>query len=70
MSGLEEEFPGRVVAANEDATTAEGSAECEALGFDSHGLVVRRASGEVVLKQPDHNVDVDAVRAALRGLTG
>lgn len=66
MSGLEQEFPGRVVAKNVDATTPENEAQVQSLGFKRHGLVVRTRSGEVWLKQPDHDVDVETVRNELR----
>ena len=65
MSGLEQEFPGRVVAANVDATTEESKRIVAELGFQNHGLVIRAADGEVRWKQPDHEVDMEQVRKAL-----
>ncbi len=70
MSGLEQEFPQRVVAVNKDATTPEAAEECAALGFENHGLVVRQADGVVVFKQADHTVDVAQAREAIRELVG
>jgi len=70
VSGLESEFKGKVIAKNEDATTPESKKDIEALGFTSHGLVVRSADGEVLLKQADHGVDMTAVRKKLRELLG
>ncbi len=67
MSGLAEEFRA-VTAANVDATTPEGQREIAALGFDTHGLAVRSPAGEVLFKQRDHTVDVDAVRQEIRRL--
>ncbi len=67
MSGLAEEFPD-VAAANVDATTPEGQREIAALGFDTHGLAVRSAAGEVLFSQPDHTVDMDATRREIRRL--
>ena len=40
MSGLEQEFVGKVSAMNLDATTPENEAEVQKLGFKRHGLVV------------------------------
>ena len=68
MSGLEQEFESRVVAENLDATTPEAKAVCTNLGFQNHGLVVRNAAGEVLWKQPDHEVVIDDARNAIRGL--
>jgi hypothetical protein len=70
VSGLETEFPGKVVAKNVDATSADGKKDVEGLGFKSHGLVVRSADGEVLFKQADHTVDMEKVRAKLKELLG
>lgn len=69
MSGLEQEFVGKVVAQNLDATTPESAAVCRELGFTNHGLVIRSSNGEVLWSQPDHEVDMDDVRAKLKELT-
>lgn len=68
MSGLEKEFPGRVVARNVDATTPESQAVIQSLGFQTHGLVIRSADGKVLWKQADHSVRMDDVRKELREL--
>jgi len=68
VSGLEQEFEGKVVAANVDATTAETKEICKQLGFQNHGLVVRDPGGEVLWSQPDHQVVVDDAREAIEGL--
>lgn len=65
MSGLEEEFPGKVKAQNLDATTDEAKKDIEALGFRNHGLVIRSPEGEVLHKQPDHTTDIAKARMAL-----
>lgn len=70
VSGLEGEFPGRVNASNADAMTPKGREAVEALGFRNHGLVIRSATGEVLWKQPDHEVNIEDVREALRGILG
>ena len=70
MSGLDQEFGGKIVAANVDATTPETAAVCRELGFKNHGLVIRTAGGETLWQQPDHEVDMDVVRAKLTELTG
>ena len=46
MSGLDQEFEGKVVAANVDATTPEAAAVCKELGFGNHGIVIRSADGD------------------------
>jgi hypothetical protein len=68
VSGLENDFPGRVTAHNVNATLPDSAADVRALGFKSHGLVIRGPQGEVLWKQADHHVKVDAARAALRRL--
>jgi hypothetical protein len=68
VSGLEKEFPGRVVAKNVDATTPESRKAVKDLGFGTHGLVIRSAEGKVLWKQPDHDVDMDDVRKELHRL--
>lgn len=68
MSGFETEFPGKVVASNLDATTPEAVEAIRSLGFKNHGLVIRSGDGEVLWSQPDHEVDVDAARKALKEL--
>jgi hypothetical protein len=68
VSGLEKEFPGQVKAANVDASSPEAQKAIKELGFKNHGLVVRAPDGKVLHKQPDHTVDIDAVRKALTEL--
>ena len=65
VSGLEKEFPGKVVARNLDATTPAARKEIKELGFENHGLVIRSAKGDVLFKQPDHKVKMDDVRKEL-----
>ena len=62
MSGLEQEFPGKVKGQNLDAKTPENQKIVKELGFKTHGLVIRSADGKVLFKQPDHEVDMDEVR--------
>lgn len=68
MSGLEKEFPGKVKAQNVDATTPENQKIVKSLGFQTHGLVIRSSDGKVLWKQPDHDVKMEDVRAAIRKL--
>jgi hypothetical protein len=68
VSGLESEFPGKVVAKNLDATTADAKKAIQGLGFKTHGLVVRSPKGDVLFKQPDHDVKMDEVRKELSSL--
>ncbi len=66
VSGLETEFPGKVVARNVDCTTPEGVQAVKDLGFANHGIVVRDHEGKVLFKQPDHTVRIEDVREALK----
>lgn len=68
MSGLEQEYKGKVVAENLDATTPENAKIVKSLGFENHGLVIRDPGGKVVWKQADHGVKIEDVRKALDGL--
>jgi len=68
VSGLEQAFPGKVTARNVDASTPDARKAIKDLGFKSHGLVVRSKDGQILMKQPDHTVNVDAVKSALRGM--
>ena len=69
VSGLEQEFPGKVTAHNVDATTPQSRVAIRGLGFKSHGIVIRSPNGKVLWKQPDHQVNMDDVRKALKELT-
>jgi hypothetical protein len=69
VSGLVQEFPGKVEVQNLDATTSEAKQDVQSLGFQNHGLVIRSAEGAVLWKQPDHTVQMDDVRKELRELT-
>lgn len=68
VSGLEAEFPEKVVAQNVDATTEESRQVVRDLGFRSHGIVIRSADGQVLWRQADHDVSIADVRAELRRL--
>jgi hypothetical protein len=65
VSGLEQDFPGKVEARNLDATTPENKKIVKDLGFQSHGLVIRSADGKTLWKQPDHDVRIEDVRKAI-----
>ena len=65
MSGLEQEYKGKVTAENLDATTPENTKIVQSLGFENHGLVIRSSDGKVLWKQADHGVKIDDVRKAL-----
>ena len=65
MSGLEQDFPGKVKAQNIDATTPENKKLVKNLGFNTHGLVIRSADGKTLWKQPDHDVSMEDVRKAI-----
>jgi len=65
VSGLEQDFPGKVKAQNIDATTPENKKLVKNLGFNTHGLVIRSADGKTLWKQPDHDVSMEDVRKAI-----
>ena len=65
VSGLEQDFPGQVKASNVDASTPEARKMIQELGFKNHGLMVRSADGQLLHKQPDHSVDIEAARKAI-----
>jgi hypothetical protein len=67
---LGKEFPGKVKAENLDATTEESKKIVKSLGFETHGLVIRSSDGQVLWKQPDHEVKMDEVRAELKRRLG
>ena len=68
MSGLEQDYKGKVVAENLDATTPENAKIVQSLGFENHGLVIRDPDGKVLWKEADHGVKIEDVRKALDGL--
>ena len=68
VSGLKKEFPGQVKAHNVDATTPKSKKAAKELGFMNHGLVIRSETGAVLFKQPDHTVNMDETRNAIRDL--
>jgi len=65
VSGLEQEYKGKVKGENLDATTPENKKIVQELGFDNHGLVIRSSDGKVLWKEPDHEVKVEDVRKEL-----
>ena len=70
MSGLDQEYKGKVRGENLDATTPENTRIVKSLGFDNHGLVIRSADGKVLWKEPDHEVKMEDVRRELDKLLG
>jgi hypothetical protein len=62
VSGLEQEYGGKVHGRNLDATTEENTKTVKELGFESHGIVIRSSDGKVLWKQPDHEVKMEDVR--------
>jgi len=65
VSGLGDEYKGKVHGQNLDATTDENKKIVHSLGFENHGLVIRSADGKVLWKQPDHEVKMEDVRKEL-----
>lgn len=70
VSELKQEFPGKVTPHNVDATLPEAKESIKALGFKSHGLVIRSKDGTTLWKQADHSVRIESVREALREILG
>jgi hypothetical protein len=70
VSGLEQEFPGKVTAHNVDATTPQSREAVQGLGFKSHGIVIRTADGKVLWKQADHSVQMEDVKKAIHEILG
>lgn len=68
MSGLATEFPRQVTTVSIEVATPTTREEIAALGFHSHGLVIRSPEGEMLWKQADHDVNVEDARQALREL--
>ena len=65
MSGYGDEFGESILVAEVDATTRDAELAVENLGFENHGLVIHSPDGEVLFKQPDHEVNLDEVHAWL-----
>jgi hypothetical protein len=70
VSGLEQDFPGKVTARNVDASEPEAREDVKNLGFISHGLVIRSTDGQVLWKEGDHTVRVEDAKEALRQILG
>ncbi|PYQ62511.1 MAG: hypothetical protein DMF58_01520 [Acidobacteria bacterium] len=68
VSGLEKEFPGDVKTKNLNAKKSRSQRVIKEAGFQTHGLIIRNAKGEIVWKQADHTVRMDEVREAIRKL--
>lgn len=65
MSGLPDEFGPRVRVSTVENLAPGAQEQIQALGFTSHGLVIRRGD-RVVFKAADHGVRIEDVRAAVR----
>jgi hypothetical protein len=65
VSGLEQEFAGKVTAHNVDATAPEAREAIQELGFKSHGIVIRSVDGKTLWKQADHTVRMESVKKAI-----
>ena len=70
VSGLKQEFPGKVTPHNIDASLPEAQESIRKLGFKSHGLVIRSTDGTALWKQADHTVRIESVREALHKILG
>lgn len=70
VSGLEQEFPGRVQVSLVSSEEEEAREDIQRLEFRDHGLVVRDFRGAVLIKQADHTVNLEEVRATLQQALG
>lgn len=70
VSGLEQEFPGKVTAHNVDATTPQAREALQDLGFKSHGIVIRSTDGKALWQQADHTVRMESVKKAVHEILG
>ncbi|HEX5759656.1 MAG TPA: hypothetical protein VF121_10710 [Thermoanaerobaculia bacterium] len=70
VQALEQEFPGRVEVDLVSAEDADAREDVHRLEFRSQGLVVRDFRGAVLIKQADHSVNLDEVRATLQQALG
>lgn len=68
MSDLEKQFPGKVKTENLSAREESSQKVIKEAGFQTHGLLIRDAKGDVVFKQADHHVKMKEVRAEIRKL--
>jgi hypothetical protein len=68
VSGLEQEYKGKVRGQNLDATTPENLKVVKDLGFENHGLVIRSSEGKVLWRQADHDVKMEDVRREIDAL--
>ena len=65
VSGLPSEFGSKVQVSTVEHLAPGAPEQIHALGFESHGLVIRRGD-RVVFKAADHRVQIEDVRAAIR----
>ena len=70
VQALEQEFPGRVEVALVSAEEEAAREDIGRLEFRSQGLVVRDFRGAVLIKQADHGVNLEEVRATLQQALG
>ena len=70
VSGLEQEFPGRVEVSLVSSEEEEAREDVKRLEFKNHGLVVRDFRGAVLIKQADHTFNLEEVRATLQQALG
>ncbi|MGH9361519.1 MAG: hypothetical protein ACRD2T_06340 [Thermoanaerobaculia bacterium] len=70
VSGLEQEFPGRVEVSLVSSAEEEAREDVKRLEFQNHGLVVRDFRGAVLIKQADHSFNLEEVRATLQQALG
>jgi thiol-disulfide isomerase/thioredoxin len=70
IQALAQEFPGRVEVALVSAEEEEAREDVRRLEFKTQGLVVRDFRGAVLIKQADHGVNLEEVRATLKQALG
>lgn len=70
MHGLEEEYRGALKAEIRDATTPKHKAEIREHGFETHGMVIYDAEGQLKKKLDGHLMQEPEIRRAVRDVVG
>lgn len=66
MNGLEAEYQGALKCDVRNARSPQGQAEIKALGFQTHGLAIYDAAGNLKTKLDGHQLSEEEIRAAVK----
>ncbi len=69
FQAMPDQYPGELSVHTIEHLEPGAAQAVKALGFRSHGLVIR-VGDEIVFRQPDHRVDIEEARAALKRILG